>query len=81
MLGIKTNKHCSALVGTSVQLTLVWLVILGQIPQDDDKIVKWLGTRTHPVTFSWLQLKLITLFNIEFINTWLILKLTVSIME
>ena len=28
MVGIKTNRHRSASVGTSVQLTLVWFVIV-----------------------------------------------------
>jgi hypothetical protein len=33
------NKHTLFLVGTSIQVTLVWLVVVGQLPQFDARIM------------------------------------------
>ena len=40
-----TNVHTvtlSAAIGTSVQVTKVWLVVVGQLPQLDAKILYWI---------------------------------------
>ena len=33
------NRHIMPLVGTSVQMTVVWLVVVGQLPQFDARML------------------------------------------
>ena len=35
--------HMLSLVGTSVQVMLVWLVIVGQLPQFNDEMLYWIA--------------------------------------
>ena len=38
MTTFTVNIHVPSLVGTSVQVTLVWLVVVGQLPQFDARM-------------------------------------------
>ena len=35
----KANVHALSLVGTSVQVTVMWLVVVGQLPQLDARML------------------------------------------
>ena len=37
------NLHIRTSVGTSVQVTVVWLVVVGQLPQFDARMLYWMA--------------------------------------
>ena len=52
------NIHVPPLVGTSVQVRVVWLVVVGQLPQFDATMLYWIAGHSGAIS---VQLKIISL--------------------
>ena len=55
---LMANIHMLPSVGTSVQVTVVWLVVLGQLPQFDARMLEWIAGQSGA---TGLQVKVMCL--------------------
>ena len=46
------NVHTLVLVCTSVQVTVVWLVVVGQLPQFDARMLYWIAGQSGATGFQ-----------------------------
>ena len=50
------NLHIRTSVGTSVQVTVVWLVVVGQLPQFDARMLYWMASRPWRIMLRFLPI-------------------------